>query len=140
MPRTRIIDRGFDAVINVLPEIGGEEINRIFEKVYTTLVVGKTVSLADIQELFGVKKTRYSERYVLREDCLYDWVYIFDQSISKAYSQVVGISITVSGFYKERKKQECTCDQRRTCEGQQFLQLPLETDVNGTCMQLMMRL
>ena len=106
MPQTRIIDRGFDAVINVLPEIGGEEINRVFEKIYTTLLVGKMVSLAEIQEMFGVRKTRYSERYVLHEDCFYDWVYIFDRSISKAERQVVGVSITVSGFYKERKKSE----------------------------------
>lgn len=140
MPRTRIIDRGYEAVINVLPEIGGEEIDRIFQKVNTDLFVGNPVSLADVQEMFGVKRTRYSDRYFLRGDYDLDWLYIFDERISKAYSQVVGVSIIVTGFYKERKKQECTYDQEKTWEDRRYLQLPLETDGNGTCMQLAMRL
>ena len=131
MPRFRIVDCGFEAVINVFPRIGDCEICEILDRIHTRLYCGHRVCLADVQEGFGLKRTKYGEKYILHETFDTDWYVIWDDR------EPVGVSIVISNVYKERKQQKCGM---KKSEIQKPLTLPWETVKNGQYEQLEIQL
>lgn len=93
---------GYEAVIDLVPFIGLDEVNRIFEKIMLLIENGKVLSLEDIENFFGVKSKAMSKKFKLDPDLLdYDSMLLYE-SKDDGTKQIRGRRIRVQGFVKSK--------------------------------------
>lgn len=99
------MDRGYEAVINLINDETGPMVNDIWQKLVTRLAVGKRTSLADVHEMFGLPWRKKDDAYILQGDADIDWNYLYRAHPGQR-DEIIGLSVYISGVYKERKKSE----------------------------------